>query len=300
MPIQPNRTPLWAALALAFALGGCAADATHEPAAPAAVAAVASAKGRIDVEGGVVRLAARRDGVVQKVFVEEGQRVRAGDPLAQLDDQSARLATGLARAEWDAARQALPVLQVRIEAAEREVRRLEPLAADDSVPRQALDEAVDRLRVLRAELAAARAAVATSARRLASVEHEIEQRVVRAPLDGTIARRHARPGDGVSTLNVTPLFVFAPDAPRIVRAELEERFLPGVAPGQPAEIVLEADGSRRFPARVLRLGQVVGARTASDDPSERQDSRVVECVLAIDAPELLIGQRVIVRFAGRS
>ena len=59
---------------------------------------------------------------------------------------------------------------------------------------------------------------------------------------------------------------------------------------------MEADESQHFQATVLRLGLVVGQRTPTDDPNERQDNRVVECVLAIDAPLLLIGQRVIVRF----
>jgi HlyD family secretion protein len=286
--------------ALALLLAGCALD-TSTPHAPRAeAAATASAKGRIDVEGGVIRLAAQRDGVVQKVFVEEGQRVRAGDPLAQLDDQSARLAARLARAEWEQVQRAVPPIAVRLAAAERELRRVEPLAADNTVPRQTLDEAVDRVRLLRAELAQAQAAVATSARKVEAVEHEIALRVVRAPLDGTIVRRQARPGDGVSTLNVTPLFLFAPDAPRIVRAEVEERFLRMMAPGQAAEVVLEADDTRRYPAKVVRLGQVVGARTPSDDPAERQDNRVVECVLSVDAPDVLIGQRVIVRFEGKA
>jgi HlyD family secretion protein len=286
--------------ALALLLAGCALD-TSTPHAPRAeAAATASAKGRIDVEGGVIRLAAQRDGVVQKVFVEEGQRVRAGDPLAQLDDQSARLAARLARAEWEQVQRAVAPIAVRLAAAERELRRVEPLAADNTVPRQTLDEAVDRVRLLRAELAQAQAAVATSASKVESVEHEIALRVVRAPLDGTIVRRQARPGDGVSTLNVTPLFLFAPDAPRIVRAEVEERFLRMMAPGQAAEVVLEADDTRRYPAKVVRLGQVVGARTPSDDPAERQDNRVVECVLSVDAPDVLIGQRVIVRFEGKA
>jgi len=112
-------------------------------------------------------------------------------------------------------------------------------------------------------------------------------------------QRQARPGNGVSTLNVTPLFLFAPDAPRIVRAELEERFLGAVQPGQSAEIVLEAKPSHRRAGKVLRIGKVVGQRIPSDDPTERQDSRVVECVLALDDTDLLIGQRVIVRFLPR-
>lgn len=207
-----------AVLVLALAVG-CedAARGTAAPPRPGGTAAdyVAAAKGRIDIEGGLVKLAAKRDGLVGAVMVEEGDQVKAGQVLLVLDDEQARLS---------------------------------------------------------------------------------EQRIVRAPGDGRIVRRTARPGDGVSTLNVTPLFLFAPERPRIVRAELEERFLGRVKPGQPAVVTMEADETQQFPAQVLRLGLVVGQRTPSEDPNERQDNRVVECVLSIDVPELLIGQRVIVRF----
>jgi RND family efflux transporter MFP subunit len=257
---------------------------------------VAAAKGRIDIEGGVVKLAAKRDGVVHSVMVEEGAKVKAGQVLLVLDDEQARLSAALAQAELGQARTAEGPLQVKLGAAEREVRRLTPLAAKKLVDQRELDRAVDAVNLLQSELAAARAAVETAARKLKVAEFEIEQRVVRAPGDGRIVRRTARPGDGVSTLNVTPLFLFAPDKPRIVRAELEERFLGRVKPGQEAVVTMEADESQHFQATVLRLGLVVGQRTPTDDPNERQDNRVVECVLAIDAPVLLIGQRVIVRF----
>ncbi|MGO4610507.1 HlyD family efflux transporter periplasmic adaptor subunit, partial [Variovorax sp. 2RAF20] len=77
------------------------------------------------------------------------------------------------------------------------------------------------------------------------------------PLDGQIIQRQARPGNGVSTLNVTPLFLFAPDVGRIVRAELEEQYIPGIKTGGPAEIILEADPARRWRGKVLRVGRWV-------------------------------------------
>jgi HlyD family secretion protein len=257
---------------------------------------VASAKGRVDIEGGLIRLAAQREGVIEQVRVEEGDDVRAGQVLAVLADEPARRAAELSRAEARQARVQLAPLQARLNAARREARRLEPLAVDDTVPRQELDAARDQLRLLDSELAAARAGVAVAERRLAVALQEIEQRTVRAPLDGKIVRRQARPGDGVSVATVTPLFLFAPNAPRIVRAEVEERWLGSIVAGQAAEIVLEADETRTFDGTVLRLGYVVGSRTQSDDPNERIDNRVVECVLSISDGDLLIGQRVIVKF----
>lgn len=256
---------------------------------------IAAAKGRVDIEGGVIRLAARRDGIIEQVMVEEGDPVRAGQAIALLDSQQARLGVELARAEVSQAQKAVATIRLKLASAEREERRLAPLADERIAPRQEQDRAHDEVLILKSELGGAEAAVDVARSRLRSAESEIEQRIVRAPLDGQIVRRQARPGDGVSTLNVTPLFLFAPNAQRIVRAELEERFLAQVHPGQSAEVLLEADEATKFEAKVLRLGRVVGARTPSDDPAEKVDVRVVECVLSIDAPNLLIGQRVIVR-----
>jgi HlyD family secretion protein len=299
MPLIDCIRPHLVALPLLLALAACDGPG-GEPAGSQASAEttpfVASAKGRIDIEGGVIRLAAQREGVIEKVFVEEGDQVQAGQVLAVLADEQARRNAVLARAEARQAQLAVGPLQTRLAAAEREVRRLEPLAADDTVPRQELDTARDQVRLLVADIASARAGAAVAHERLQVALHEIEQRTVRAPLAGKIVRRQARPGDGVSVATVTPLFLFAPDAPRIVRAEVEERWLPMVAVGQKAEIALEADESRVFQGQVIRLGHVVGNRTQGDDPNERQDNRVVECVLSMEAAPLLIGQRVIVRF----
>lgn len=296
---HPKRTrSLFYCLLVCASLSGCDATSSLDAGQARAqkhAAFVAAAKGRVDIEGGVVRLAARRDGIIEQVMVEEGDQVRAGQAIALLDSQQARLGVEQARAEVSQAQRAVATIRLKLASAEREERRLAPLAKERIAPSQEYDRVRDEVQILKSELGSAEAAVEVEASRLRSAESEIEQRVVRAPLDGQIVRRQARPGDGVSTLNVTPLFLFAPNAERIVRAELEERFLAQVLPGQSAEVQLEADEATKFEAKVLRLGKVVGARTPSDDPTERSDVRVVECVLSIDAPNLLIGQRVIVR-----
>ena len=59
----------------------------------------------------------------------------------------------------------------------------------------------------------------------------------------------------------------------------------------------EADQSKIYPGKVLRIAAVFGARKLqSDDPSERTDERVVEVVVSADGAPFLIGQRVLVKF----
>ena len=280
---------------------GCEQERVAPPPAPASVGAsvesVASAKGKVDIEGGVIRLAARHDGVIAEVLVEEGARVKRGQVLARLDDQTALRNLSLAEREVRQAAQEREKSAVELAAAEREVARLQPLARNETVPRQEIDRARDARALAKVAVRTALAGIDTARARQEVAAREVEERKVVAPLDGQIIQRQARPGNGVSTLNVTPLFLFAPDVPRVVRAELEEQHLSVVAPNQAAEIALEADPGRTWRGAVLRLGRIVGARTPSDDPGEKQDNRVVEVVVSLEGAQgLLIGQRVVVRF----
>jgi RND family efflux transporter MFP subunit len=269
-------------------------------AAQSAPVAVASARGRVDIEGGVIRLAARREGVISAVLVEEGARVKAGQVLATLDTELAQRNLALAQREVAQTAQEVQKARVELAAAQREVLRLEPLARDETIPRQELDRAQDARALAQVAMQAAGAATETARAKQRVAASELEERKVIAPLDGEIIQRQARPGNGVSTSNVTPLFLFAPDVPRIVRAELDEQYLGAVTADQRAEIILEAQPDRRWAGKVLRVGRVVGARTPSDDPTEKQDNRVIEVVVAIEGSQtLLIGQRVIVRFAAK-
>lgn len=293
---RSERTAPWAILILSAALlSGCKEEPVTASAPTAPSAYSTSAKGRIDIEGGLVRLAAQREGVIERVLVEEGDRVVRGQLLAVLSEAPSQRLLEVARAETAQARSQVLPLRLRMASAERELQRLRPLVAD-SVSEQELDAARDQVALLQAELATAQAAVRLSERRERVAIEEVEQRRVRAPMAGTIVRRSARPGDGVSIATVTPLFLFAPEAPFIVRADVEERWLKQLRIGQAAQVELEAEAGKSIPAQVVRIAPVVGQRPPGDDPAERQDVRVAEVVLALEVDSLRIGQRVIVRF----
>jgi HlyD family secretion protein len=291
-------------LAATALLSGCSEPAQPQPASPtpnagAGAAGFAYARGRVDIEGGLIRLAASNDGLIRSVHVEEGDRVRAGQVLAVIDDREARLALAISTASLAEARATAQAAQTRLDAALREAARLRPLATAEAAPRREADQADDLVAQLRAEFATAQAAIVTAEARVGADEYQVDQRSIRAPLDGRIVKRTARPGDGVSTLNVTPLFVFAPDTPRIIRADLDERFVDRVKIGQTAEVIIDntSETLRTLPARVLRVGEVFGLGTPTGEPGERVDQRVVECVLSIDDQTVRLGQRVLVKFA---
>ena len=263
--------------------------------APSPYAAIGN--GKADVEGGIIQVAARRGGVVKAVYVQEGDRVVAGQILARQEDDDPRLALGRARAQVTQAEAQIGVLQVKLDAARREMRRLQALSDSNFVARQRLDTQNDQIRDWEAQIIAQRAAVATATAALREAEYALELTVIRAPTDGRIVRRYANPGAGASTLNVSNMFDLEPDTARIVRAEIVEADLPNVTDNQAVEIQPESDPGKTYVGKVLRRAAVFGARKlASDDPTQRSDERVVEVVVSADGAPLLIGQRVLVKF----
>ena len=257
----------------------------------------AIANGKVDVEGGIIQIAARRGGVVRAVLVQEGDLVTEGQILARQEDDEARLSLATAHADLANAQSQLNAIRVDISAAERELARMQQLAATNYIAAQRLDQARDAVALAKARLGSQQAAVDTARARRDQAAYNVELTVIRAPANGRIVRRYANPGAGASTLNVSNMFDLEPEAPRIARAEIVEADIPNVTVDQTVEVTPEADPSKIYVGKVLRRAAVFGARKlASDDPSQRTDERVVEVVVEITDAPLLIGQRVLVKF----
>ncbi len=302
-----NRLPIFLlAGAAAVSLAACGGSSPEVPGqekvAKADVASVntpysAIAAGKVDIEGGLVDVAARAPGVVKEVFVQEGDEVKAGQVLARQEDDDARLSRNRVAAQLAQAQAQAPILEVQLAAAVREEGRLQRLIADSATSQQLYEQAQDNTRQLRAQLEAQKASIALVRAQLAEANYQMELYVIRAPTDGTIVRRYANPGSGASTFSVTAMFQLQPDSLRIVRAEVEERSVNLVKVGQKVEIVPESAQSTTYPGEVIRIAGVMGARKLrSDDPSERTDERVVEVVVDAEQAPVLVGQRVLVKF----
>lgn len=296
--------------ATVLALAGCGGpDPRDEPAPgtkgsktevdPKAIATpyVAISAGKVDIEGGLVEVAARAAGIVKEVYVQEGDKVVAGQILARQEDDDSRLSRNRVSAQLTQAEAQLPILQVQLEAAVREENRLARLEAESAASKQVYEQAQDRTRQLKAQVEAQRTSITLVRAQLAEANYQVDLHVIRAPTAGTIVRRYANPGSGASTFNVTSMFQLQPNSMRIVRAEVEERSLTLVRVGQLVEIVPESDQDTAYPGKVLRIAGVMGSRKLrSDDPSERTDERVVEVVVDANQAPVLVGQRVLVKF----
>lgn len=252
-----------ASLAGLVALGGCTIageDANASEPADAIVIRVApvldTTISRPIVAAGTVAprdeidLSFKVGGVVARVAVDAGDRVRAGQILAELDLREFDAA--LARARSAAAK------------AERDLERARRLFADSVLAPSRLEEAEALAAGARAELAAA------------TVNREYA--VITAPTAGTILRRFAAPGELVAPGSPV-LLLGAGQRERIVRAGLPDRDAVRVQPGDRAVVRFAAWPDRTFEGAVDRIA-------AAADPGT--GTYAVEIVLH-DAEELAAG-----------
>lgn len=286
------------ALSATLALAACS-DHPGAPAggaSPAATPYLAMARGQVDVEGGLVRVVASRDGRVEEVKAEDGDSVKAGAVLAVLDQRQARIGIGLANANLAQAVAQVDVLKAKLPLTSLQSRRISEAAGAGAASGQSADDAFAAVGVLKAEIGAADAAVKVARQRVDEAHAELDSRTITAPVAGRIVRRSVHVGDSVTAQSGSELFSLLPDRPRIVRAELNEAYVDLVKPGMQAEIVRDSDQGAPVMARVLRIGDVFGPSRLTDDPVERAGAHDVECVLQLEGGEFRIGQRVLVRF----
>lgn len=255
------------------------------------------ANGKVDIEGGVIEVAARRAGVIREVLVQEGDVVKKGQILARQEDEDSILAVNSSKAAVAQARSQLALTDANIRTARREYERLKKLAHSNLVSQQQLDQAADAIVTGEAQLGIHQAAVQTAQAQLAQAVYNKDLTVIRAPMDGKIIRRYANPGSGASTLNVSTMFDLEPAIAHIIRSEIVENAIPDVYVGQAVEITPEANPAKVAVGRVIRVAATFGTRKLkSDGGQEASDERVVEVVVSADNTPFLIGQRVLVKY----
>jgi multidrug efflux pump subunit AcrA (membrane-fusion protein) len=212
----------------------------------------------LEVQSVVLRLIAeaevpaREAGVLTAVPVREGQRVKKGDVLAQIDDEVARMAERDAQLKYDVAHaKATNDVQVRFSKKAAEVAEAELARSTDSNNRFAKSVSQSQLDVekLNVEKTRLEAEQATQNMQIATLEMKAQeneldavrvnlgrQRIV-APFDGTVVQVFVRLGEWVEP---------GEKAVRIVNAGRlrAEGFLPAeaaddVAPGTPVKLTVD-------------------------------------------------------------
>lgn len=138
------------------------------------------------------------------------------------------------------------------------------------------------------------AAVAEAETRVRTAEANLEKTRVRAPISGVILRKRLKGGESVAPENPTGIVTIADISALRVRVDLDEIDVAKVRENQTAYVTADAFGERKFAARVVRIGRILGRKNfRTDRPNEKIDTRILEVLLELaPAEKLPLGLRV--------
>ncbi len=226
-------------------LAGCkdgkkAEDKKEEAAIPVEVAAVttgtieAAYRGTATLEAeNEATVMAKQGGVIEQVYVEEGDRVRAGQVLARLESD---------RLRFDRAR-----AQAEVDRLEQDFTRLKSVFQRNLVSREAYDKT-------QYELSAARAAADMTALALKEAE-------VRAPFDGVVTARFIKRGNQIQP-NTQAFRVTQLDHLRAA-VYVPERDIYKLKTQHPVNLTVDAWPGKAFTGVVTLINPVVDATTGT-------------------------------------
>lgn len=263
-------------------------------------------------------------GVIVKVFVETGQRVKAGDPLFQLDDRLLRADLKYREAAAASAEahvthldrqprpEEVPAAEAQVAEMEanllarrdaldrsRRLARTKVVTEEDLVAReQEFQVAEAQVRRMKAQLDLLKAgawqydkleAQATLDETLAQVEQvqaQLERLTVRALVDGQVLQVNVRPGEFVAAPANQALVILGNVDLLHVRVDIDEHDIHRFRPDAPAMAALRGNPEHRFPLRYVRVEPyVIPKRSLTGDNTERVDTRVLQVIYKIDSPE---------------
>jgi len=210
---------------------------------------------------------------VAKVLVDQGDVVKAGQLLAELDpvDLEERIASGRLAAERAgsairAAEAQLAETQSRAQVAVSAARRSTDLRAQGFISQEATDAKSHEANAARAAVDAAAAQLAAAQRDrdraltdVAGVGKLRAQARLVSPVDGVVSARLVEPGTTL-VAGQAVLQVIDP-ASMWIKARIDQGQAGAVRVGQPAEIVLRSDTKRAYAGKVERVDWVSDAVT---------------------------------------
>jgi membrane fusion protein (multidrug efflux system) len=265
------------------------AGAASGPAKPAAVeVAKVTAMTLVDETQAVGSLRSRQGvmlrpevgGRVKHIFFTDGQRVRKGQVMVQLEDQLQQAQVTQAKAE--------------LSIAEANHKRNQELVTQNFISKRSLDESGAALEVSRAKLALA--------------EATLQRLKVLAPFDGITGLKQVNVGDylkdGADIVNVEDLDAVLLDF------RLPERFQAKIRAGQKAQLTLDALPGRPFTAIVQAVdplidanGRSVGVRGCIDNRQQQLRPGMfarVNAVFGARENALVIPEEAIIPQGGRT
>lgn len=273
--------------------------------APAATDFLIAAAGRVEPSSENIQLASELNGKLKTILVEEGDAVKAGQVMAELENSDYRAQVESAAAELQQKeaelrkvingartqerREAMSTVEEALAVmnnAQSDMERRQKLYAAGVISREEADRYAKEYEVAKAryeemshhhdlvaadareeDRAMAQANLQLAKARLDEARAVLEKTYIRAPIDGTVLRKSHRAGESVSNSSTSPdpIFTIGDKRALRVRVDVDEADVSKLVVGQAAYVTADAYGKERFAGHVVRIGQELGRKNVRTD-----------------------------------
>jgi len=189
---------------------------------------------------------------INKLTVDEGAEVQAGQVLVQLDDADLRAQETQAKAALEAEERNVSLAKINLERARDDYQRAENLIKGGNIAKQQYDHARNAFEAAEAQYNIAVAQVEVAKSQLGVIQTKLLNVIITSPINGVVAKKWALPGDVVQPGQ--PIFTVYDMAHIWITANLEETKLTSINLNDPVEIFIDAYPGKLFRGKVAQLG----------------------------------------------
>ncbi len=254
--------------------------------------AVVSASGTIQPKR-LVNISADTLGRVVTLAVNEGDRVKKGQFLLQIDPKSLQTRVGSvtaavsqAQMSLDQVKQSIQTAHVQLDLLKQTLKRQQDLWARQLTTREALDKAVNDVTAAESALqerehaADAQASVIDQAQaNLDSAKYDLSKVRIESPIDGIVTSRNIQEGETavVGTMNNAGTVLLKLADMSVIQAEIQvdETNIPTVQIGQKAKITIDALPDKSFAGHVSEIGNSPIAAASGATGTQATNFKVV-------------------------
>ncbi|HQZ40640.1 MAG TPA: efflux RND transporter periplasmic adaptor subunit [Vicinamibacterales bacterium] len=268
--------------------------------------AIVSASGKIEPQR-TVNISAQSMGRVTRLAVNEGDRVKAGQFLLQIDAVTAEAAVRRDEAAVAGARTALEQSRVSLQSARanldlarQSLKRQQELSEAGLTTRETLERAQAEVEIRESDLRAREQEIKnreTQLRQqeagLVSSKHSLAQVRFEAPFDGIVTRRNIEEGENVvvGTMNNAGTVLLTVANMSVIEAEIEvdETDIPFVQFDQLAKITIDAIPDKSFTGKVTEIGNSPIQATATGSTARTATNFKVTVTITEQIPDVRPG-----------
>jgi len=220
-------------------------------------------------------------GTIEQLYVNFNSKVKAGQAVAQINQDKFKAAVDQAWANLTATQSSLAKARVTVADAQRTLERNKELKTRDLVAQSELDAAQTAYDAAVAQFEVNRAQVSQAQAALNLVRVDLDNTIIRSPVDGIVISRNIDVGQTVAaSLQAPTLFTIANDLSKMeVHTSVDEADVGNVWENQEVTFSVDAFPTRRFRGKVLQV------RNA---PTVVQNVVTYNAVVRIDNKELLL------------